>query len=111
AMPGASLNFTNLTPSNRCVAGASGWDANDHIIGDENTADPAAPIELRLQPQMALTVEGAARIPGLTELVTTGFGITPPNTPIQHFDNAGGGSTLVATKHLLFIGGNILLGG
>ncbi len=111
AIPGVILNFNNLNNFYRFVDGASGWDANDHIIGDENTADPAAPIELRLQPQMALTVEGAARIQGLTELVTTGFGITPPNTPIQYFDNAGGGSTLVATKHLLFIGGNILLGG
>ncbi|RPJ72162.1 MAG: heme peroxidase [Acidobacteria bacterium] len=89
AIPGLPLNFNDLRNFYRFVDGASGWDLDDSIKGDNNTADPAAPLELLLQPHMELTVAGAAKITGLTALMgPTGF-----NQPLP------------------FIGGNILLGG
>jgi Ca2+-binding RTX toxin-like protein len=113
AIPGVVLNFNDLRNFYRFVDGASGWDLDDKIKGDHNTADPAAAAlvpELVLKPGMELTVEGAATIAGLPELMTL-FGVTAPNTPVNLFDNSGGGSTLVETRHLLWTGGNILLGG
>jgi hypothetical protein len=44
--PGVILNFNNLANMYRFVDGASGWNFNDHIVGDDNTADPAAPVEI-----------------------------------------------------------------
>jgi Ca2+-binding RTX toxin-like protein len=112
AIPNVVLNFNDLRNFYRYVDGASGWNFDDKIKGDNNTADPAAPVELLLQPQMALTVEGAARIAGLPALMTR-FGVVAPNTLITYSDVDGGGSTPIstATKHLLWIGGDILLGG
>ena len=89
AIPGLPLNFNDLRNFYRFVDGASGWDMNDSIKGDNNTADPAAPPEILLKPHMELTAAGAGKIAGLTELMgPTGFNKTLP-----------------------FIGGNILLGG
>src|SRR5437016_13697378 len=94
------------------VDGGSGWYFNDLIIGDENTADPAAPLELLLQPQMALTEEYAAKVAGLRDLIVNGFGITPPDTPVTYFDNARGEPGFPTdTKHSLFTWGKLLLGG
>jgi len=110
--PGVILNFNNLANMYRFVDGASGWNFNDHIVGDDNTADPAAPVEIRLQPQMALTEEYAAKVAGLRDLIVNGFGITPTDAPINFFTNAGGEpGTLAYTRHELWIGGNLLLGG
>ena len=117
AVPGIVLNFNDLRNKYRFTDGASGWDLDDHIAGDNNVFDPAAAIERQLQPQMAMTVEGAAKITGLTELVTTGFGIVPSNAPVVFVDTAGGvpngapGAGVGAIRHILFIGGNVLLGG
>jgi beta-lactam-binding protein with PASTA domain len=89
ALPGQIINFNDLRNLYRFVDGASGWHFNDHIRGDLNTTDPAAPLERLLQPTMALTAAGAAKINGLTALMgPTGF-----NQPLP------------------FLGGNILLGG
>ncbi len=117
AAPNAVLNFNDLRSRYRFTDGASGWDLNDHIAGDDNVFDPAAAVERQLQPQMALTVEGAAKIDGLSALVTDGFGIVPTNEPVVFVDNAGGnptgapGTGAGETRHIMFIGGNILLGG
>src|SRR3954471_13847731 len=110
--PGVILNFNNLNNMFRFVDGASGWDLNDHIVGDDNTADPAAPVELVLQPQMALTEEYATKVAGLRDLIVKGFGITPTDAPVNFFTNSGGEpGTLAYTRHTLWIGGNLLLGG
>src|SRR5438105_2908286 len=111
-LPGVIINFNDLRDMYRFVDGGSGWDFDDLIIGDENTSDPAAPLEILLQPQMALTEEYAAKVAGLRDLLVNGFGITPPDTPVTYFDNAGGEPGFPTdTKHILFTGGNILLGG
>jgi Ca2+-binding RTX toxin-like protein len=81
AVPGVALNFNDLRNRYRLVDGASGWDLDDHIRGDNRVGDPAladAPEILNL-PGMELTVAGAAKIAGLTELVgPAGFNITLP---------------------------------
>ena len=41
ALPGVVLNFNDLRNFYRFVDGASGWDFDDKIKGDNNTADPA----------------------------------------------------------------------
>ena len=87
AQPGVLLNFNDLRNRYRLVDGASGWDLDDHIAGDDHVADPAAPIELQLLPGMELTPAYAAKVTGLTELITA-FGKTLP-----------------------WIGGNLLMGG
>ncbi|HET9595230.1 MAG TPA: peroxidase family protein [Anaeromyxobacteraceae bacterium] len=79
AAPGVLLNFNDLRNRYRLVDGASGWDLDDHIQGDNRVDDPAAPVERQNLPGMELTVEGAAKIVGLTELVgPAGFDITLP---------------------------------
>ena len=83
----AGLNLNDTRDKYLFVDGASGWDLNDHIRGDNNVVDAAAPIERRLTADMALTAAGAAKVTGLTAFMTD-FGQTLP-----------------------FIGGNILLGG
>ncbi len=111
-LPGVILNFNNLANMYRFVDGASGWDLNDHIVGDDNVFDPAAPVEIQLQPQMALTEEYAAKVAGLRDLIVNGFGITPTDAPVDFFSNAGGEPGILAyTRHTLWIGGNLLLGG
>src|SRR5205814_5136801 len=81
AQPGVILNFNDLRNRYRLVDGASGWDLDDHIQGDNRVGDPAladAPEILNL-PGMELTAAGAAKIASLTELVgPTGFNITLP---------------------------------
>ncbi|PYQ69288.1 MAG: hypothetical protein DMG01_29390 [Acidobacteria bacterium] len=111
-LPGVIINFNDLRNMYRFVDGGSGWDMDDLIIGDESTADPAAPLELLLQPQMALTEEYAAKVAGLRDLVVNGFGIVPTGTAVTFSTNSGGEPGIPAeVKHTLFIGGNILLGG
>jgi Ca2+-binding RTX toxin-like protein len=79
ALPGVLLNFNDLRNRYRLVDGASGWDLDDIVRGDNRTDDPAAPVERRNLPGMELTTAGAAKIAGLTELVgPAGFNITLP---------------------------------
>jgi Ca2+-binding RTX toxin-like protein len=79
AVPGVLLNFNDLRNKYRLVDGASGWDLDDHIRGDDRVDDPTAPPERQNLPGMELTVAGAAKIAGLTELVgPSGFNITLP---------------------------------
>ncbi|HET9594381.1 MAG TPA: peroxidase family protein [Anaeromyxobacteraceae bacterium] len=79
AVPAVPLNFNDLRNKYRLVDGASGWDLDDHIRGDNRVDDPAAPVERQNLPGMELTVPGAAKIAGLTELVgPSGFNITLP---------------------------------
>src|SRR4051812_39982246 len=79
AQPGVVLNFNDLRNRYRLVDGASGWDLDDHIQGDDRVDDPAAPPERQNLPGMELTVAGAAKIAGLTELTgPAGFNITLP---------------------------------
>jgi hypothetical protein len=79
AVPGVVLNFNDLRNKYRLVDGASGWDLDDHIRGDNRVDDPAAPPERQNLPGMELTAAGAAKIAGLTELVgPNGFNITLP---------------------------------
>jgi hypothetical protein len=79
AVPGALLNFNDLRNRYRLVDGASGWDLDDHIQGDNRVDDPAAPLERQNLAGMELTVAGAAKVAGLTELVgPAGFNITLP---------------------------------
>jgi Ca2+-binding RTX toxin-like protein len=59
------------------VDGASGWDLDDTIDGDNRVDDPAAPIELQNQAGMELTTAGAAKIAGLPQLLAA-FGQTLP---------------------------------
>ena len=87
AQPGVVLNFNDLRNRYRLVDGASGWDLNDHLAGGNHTTgaidpfvlsiDPAVPVELQLLPGMELTPTYAAKVTGLTELMTA-FGITLP---------------------------------
>jgi hypothetical protein len=79
ALPGVLLNFNDLRNKYRLVDGASGWDLDDHIRGDDRVGDPAladAPEILNL-PGMELTAAGAAKIENLPALLTL-FGVTPP---------------------------------
>src|SRR5437764_1506430 len=79
AQPGVILNFNDLRNRYRLVDGASGWDLDDHIQGDDRVDDPAAPPERQNLAGMELTVAGAAKIAGLTELTgPAGFNITLP---------------------------------
>ncbi|TMA20193.1 MAG: hypothetical protein E6J85_10385, partial [Deltaproteobacteria bacterium] len=79
AQPGVILNFNDLRNRYRLVDGASGWDLDDHIQGDDRVDDPAAPPERQNLAGMELTTAGAAKIAGLTELVgPAGFNITLP---------------------------------
>src|SRR3954467_8764775 len=79
AQPGVVLNFNDLRNRYRLVDGASGWDLDDSIQGDDRVDDPAAPPERQNLPGMELTERGAAKIAGLTELVgPAGFNITLP---------------------------------
>jgi Ca2+-binding RTX toxin-like protein len=79
AVPVVPLNFNDLRNKYRLVDGASGWDFDDHIRGDDRVDDPAAPAERQNLPGMELTVAGAAKIAGLTDLVgPAGFNITLP---------------------------------
>jgi Animal haem peroxidase/Bacterial Ig domain/RTX calcium-binding nonapeptide repeat (4 copies)/PASTA domain len=79
AFPNVPINFNDLRNMYRLVDGASGWDLDDHIRGDNRVDDPAAPVERQNLPGMELTVAGAAKIIGLTELVgPAGFNITLP---------------------------------
>jgi len=91
AQPATMINFNDLRNKYRYVDGASGWDLDDTIEGDDRVGDPAlvdAFENLNLV-GMELTDAGAAKIAGLTELMGM-FGFTSP---------------------LNFKAGNILLGG
>ena len=77
AQPGVILNFNDLRNRYRLVDGASGWDLNDHLAGGNHTTAPGVPIELQLIPGMELTPDYAAKVTGLTELMTA-FGQTLP---------------------------------
>jgi hypothetical protein len=111
AVPGVLLNFNDLRNRYRLVDGASGWDLDDHIRGDSRV-DPAlfpgvviAP-ELQNLPGMELTVAGAAKIAGLTELVgPAGFNITLP-WKAGNILLGGGGRDVIEGK-----GGNDLIDG
>jgi len=96
ALPAVPLNFNDLRNKYRMVDGASGWDFNDLIRGDSRVGDPAAPPELFNLVGTELTAAGAARIAGLTELMTA-FGVSL--TAINAAGVPG------------FNAGNILLGG
>lgn len=79
AVPGPLLNFNDLRNRYRLVDGASGWDLDDHLRGDNRVDDPAAPLERQNLPGMELTAAGAAKIAGLAELLgPAGFNITLP---------------------------------
>ncbi|TMA19796.1 MAG: PASTA domain-containing protein [Deltaproteobacteria bacterium] len=79
ALPASVVNFNDLRNRYRLVDGASGWDLDDRIRGDDRVDDPAAAVERQNLPGMELTVRGAAKIAGLTELVgPAGFNITLP---------------------------------
>jgi Ca2+-binding RTX toxin-like protein len=98
ALPGVLLNFNDLRNKYRLVDGASGWDLDDSIRGDNRVDDPAAPPELQNLPGMELTVAGAAKIAGLTELVgPAGFNITLP-WKAGNILLGGGGRDLIEGK-------------
>jgi uncharacterized protein (TIGR03382 family) len=79
AVPGVLLNLNDLRNFYRYVDGASGWDLDDHIQGDNRVDDPAAPVERQNLTGMELTAASAAKILGLTELVgPQGFNVTLP---------------------------------
>src|SRR3954469_18648380 len=79
AFPNVPINFNDLRNHYRLVDGASGWDLDDHIQGDNRVDDPTAELERQNLAGMELTAEGAAKIAGLTELVgPAGFNITLP---------------------------------
>ena len=101
ANPNVNLNFNDLRSRYRFVDGASGWNLNDHIAGSNNVlCNPPGEVAECLIPGMELTVAGAAKITGLTELMgPTGFNksLTDPAIP--------------GIKGVGFMGGDILLGG
>jgi beta-lactam-binding protein with PASTA domain len=126
AAPNVPLNFNDLRNRYRYVDGASGWDMNDHIAGSLNRlCDPTVellPVEC-LIPGMELTAgtppvqvpakgvpgevnfrggSGAAKIAGLTELMTA-FGVDL-NSPAVVANGR-------QVKGVGFMGGDILLGG
>ncbi|HEX3314079.1 MAG TPA: peroxidase family protein, partial [Gemmataceae bacterium] len=79
AFPNVPINFNDLRNHYRLVDGASGWDLDDHIQGDNRVDDPAAELERQNLAGMELTAAGAAKILGLSELVgPAGFNITLP---------------------------------
>ena len=79
AFPNVPINFNDLRNHYRLVDGASGWDLDDHIQGDNRVDDPAAPLERQNLAGMELTTAGAAKIAGLSELTgPAGFNITLP---------------------------------
>src|SRR3954467_2982000 len=79
AFPNVPVNFNDLRNMYRFVDGASGWDLDDHIQGDNRVDDPTAELERQNLAGMELTAAGAAKIAGLTELTgPAGFNITLP---------------------------------
>ncbi|MFL5415488.1 MAG: PASTA domain-containing protein, partial [Myxococcales bacterium] len=108
ALPGVLLNFNDLRNKYRLVDGASGWDLDDHIRGDNRVGDPAladAPEILNL-PGMELTAAGAAKIAGLTELVgPAGFDVALP-WKMGNILLGGGGRDVIEGK-----GGDDLIDG
>ena len=101
ALPNVPLNFNDLRNKYRFVDGASGWDLDDHIAGsNEVLCDPPGEVAECLVVGMELTVAGAAKITGLTELMgPLGFNkdLAAPAIPL--------------VKGVGFMGGDILLGG
>jgi beta-lactam-binding protein with PASTA domain len=99
AVPLVPLNFNDLRNKYRFVDGASGWKFNDEIRGDNNTlCNPPGETAECLLVGMELTVAGAAKISGLTELMAAfGKSLLDPAIP--------------GIKGVGFLGGNILIGG
>jgi len=101
ANPAVNLNFNDLRNRYRFVDGASGWDLDDHIAGSNNVlCEPPGEVAECLIPGMELTVAGAAKITGLTELMgPAGFNKSLVDPAVPGVKNVG------------FMGGDILLGG
>jgi len=101
ALPNVPVNFNDLRNRYRFVDGASGWNLDDHIAGsDAVLCDPPGEVAECLTPGMELTVAGAAKISGLTELMGPAAFNKPLNAP-----------AIPGVKDVGFMGGDILLGG
>jgi beta-lactam-binding protein with PASTA domain/Ca2+-binding RTX toxin-like protein len=77
ALPGVIINFNDLRNLYRFTDGASGWDLDDHIRGDNNVNDPTAPIERQLLSGMELMPAYAGKVAGLDQFMRD-FGQTLP---------------------------------